>query len=419
MNMKSRSVWILTKYRVIFLMFSIVVLINCRGFRLLLPKSLHYIHMHIYRVCTILSIVIIYYENKRSQKHYRTTLIYLGNLIFLFLFPQWVYTTFIYNQTLVDFFLAVDQYFFLIWVIPLLYVFYRDRKIDKMISMLSILVTVGYVVLIINVILKNTFNISFFQIEEWNWRNGSIRIPDSSSFAALAMLYYWIRFLNTSKQSLLSCLIIGTGYIYVERSRAATIAILVSMLSVFLFKQRKSISKAYMWILTLAGIIVALFGGILSQYLSQFSLENNGASTSNRILELRFYLEKFVEHKFLGIGTLLNENLYSIMGISANGNMNYEDIGIFGMLGMVGIVGVTILYIIPLLRWGYILIKIRRKKELQQHFLLMLGLFVYIIVTSPTLIFLNYQRMPLLPFIWAIYEFVYAKYKESRAQLVS
>lgn len=94
-------------------------------------------------------------------------------------------------------------------------------------------------------------------------------------------------------------------------------------------------------------------------------------------------------------------------GIAYWQNHNYEDIGIIGFLGIAGIVGIIVIYIIPIMRMLFVLQSVKGKISSYSEYLMLIGMFCYIIVTSATLIIVNYQRMPCFAICIALFEYIY------------
>lgn len=401
---------IINKYHILVLLFSIVVVFNCRGFNFLLPERMQYLYLCIYKICTLCCIAS-FFSKKIKINVYRELIIYCSSLVFLFLLPEFIYTSMIYHQKLKDFIFAIDCYLFVFWSLPVMYIFCKDNSIEPFLNLMAMLVTIGFLSLIINVYFKNNFNFSFFNMKRWEFREGTIRIVDTSSFAAVVLLFYWKKILEGRKNYIIPCIILVLGYLYVDRTRAAMIALSASMYFMLIVKKSGTLSKCFWTFITFLGIFLMFEFHVIENLLYQFSPENNGASTINRLEELKFYWGKFLENKLFGIGTLTSENLYSAMNISAVGNMNYQDIGIVGLLGVIGGIGTLLVFIIPIIRWIKILFKMYNREKCSSDFIFLSGILLYIIATSPTLIIINYQRMPLYPICIALYEFYYYKIK--------
>lgn len=407
--MKNTPIHITTKLstcRVVIFFFGIMEILNCRGFRLLLPISVQQYTFHSYKICTFISIGIILFYCNKDIKLYKSTLKYIFSVLILCFLPQYFYTSAQYSQTLADYIEAVDQYIFIVWAIPILYVFKKKNGIQQLLEIMTTIINVGYSIILVQALLKNYFNFVFFNVEKWGLANGRIRMPDLSSFAILLLIFNWYKFLchTARKKNVFAIALIVAVTIYVDRGRVQILTMLLTLFLMLLFYNQKKVNKVFLWSITIISSAIALSSGLITTYLSQFTEANNGISTTNRLKELEFYLGKFTEHKFFGIGLVPEHNIYDLMGISSAGNMNPYDIGIFGSLGVLGL-GVIIIYGIVLVRWGIICKKTMSNSKYDKEGILLLGIFAHALLSSFTMIVLNYVRIPVFPFYIAIFEY--------------
>lgn len=392
---------IVTNYTFIYWLFALLFIINCRGVRLLLPVSLQYIHIQYYAVMTAFIMVSVLVDRTYHKSVYKPLFIYFFIVVSLVLIPQLLYTSIKYGQGIKDFWTNAYSFLFIVWAFPLLRVFDKDGGPDRLIRSLVRILIVGYLLILTNTFLVKYLGFSCFQFSNLETAGG--RLVDLSSFLPLALLYSWNQFLMKRKKELLTCFIFIITTVSVERTRANILAILACMFIMLLFSQREKISGILLWTATIAGGGAAIAGGLFTEFMAKFSLENNGNSTLFRLRAIEFYWNGFMNNKFLGIGLMHSSDIHKYLNVPTAilGSMNYEDIGILGMLGVLG-TGVIILYCIPMTAWGKTTYKLLKGKKLH-HEGLLLGLFVYLLLTSPTLLYLNFQRVPMFPFYIAIF----------------
>ena len=404
-------------YSIVAFVFFSMVFFNCKGFYLMLPINVQHIYTYIYYLCSIISLVVFIVVFKKNRELYNGTFKFIIATLFLFFLPQLIYTYFKYNQNVLDFARAANQYTFIIWTIPILYVFYKEEGYSKFIRLITNIVTIGYIIILINVLLKYLLNFSFFNIEKWNFtNNGTIRILNLSVIAPLTLIYNWNKIIEKKGkvENWISLIIVLVVTIIIEQTRMKIIITLITLFCMFLFKKRDKKSRMILFGLTASTVVLILITGIFNIFLSQFSESNNGISTLYRINELNFYLEKFDENKLFGIGLVPQTDIYDIYGISKYGDMNPNDIGIFGSLGLLGM-GVVIIFIFPLFRWWKIYRKVSKDSVNSKNSMLLLGILIYTLLSSTTLIILNYERIALYPFFIAIFEYHnYLLIKEKR-----
>lgn len=396
----------ITLYGIILFIFVCMAICNCKGFYLLLPLEYQEVYVYLYYLCTIVSVIFFITNYKKNFRLYSSTIKYILFTIFLFFIPQFLYTYIEYNQGVIGFFKASNQYIFIIWSIPILYLFYKDKGYHKVLNILTNILIVGYSIILINSVLKNYFDFSLFNVLKWSYKNGNVRLLNLSVLMPLVLLYNWNQIIteNAKKKNWFATILILTCIFYVEQTRFLMFTVIITMFLMYLFKKRNNINKIFLYFITIILLISAIGSGLVSSYIQQFSEENNGISTSYRMKEFDFYMGKFKENKIFGIGLIPQYRIYEEYGISNLGDMNPNDIGVFGSLGVLGM-GVFVLFILPMFRWLVISRKALNNPTTSKDGLLLIGLFIYLTISSATLIILNFERIALFPFCIAIFEY--------------
>lgn len=284
-----------------------------------------------------------------------------------------------------------------------------QRKANYKATIANITV-IGYISLIINAFMNNHFGFMLLKIsgDALAQKNGYIRIVDCAVFTPLVIAYLFSNsVVHNRKLDFFKMCIVLLGQIYVEKTRMGTIALLFMLIAMLLFSKKNKFSKILTWIFLILGGFFSIAGGMIDQILSKFSIQNNGNSTLYRLNEIQFYMSHFIENKLLGIGIISPEKIMNEYGIAYWQNHNYEDIGIIGFLGIAGIVGIIVIYIIPIIRMLFVLQSVKGKISSYSEYLMLIGMFCYIIVTSATLMIVNYQRMPCFAICIALFEYIY------------
>lgn len=397
---------IITMYSIITILFLLMIAFNNKGLYLIFPIGKQELFIYFYYACVFFSIFFIFNFYKKNPKLYKSTMSYILLSIFLFFIPQFIYTSVKYNLTINDYFTTAIKYFFIVWSFPILYLISKDNGYEKILKKINFVVILGYISILGNAILKNYFAFSLFKVMKWAIKDGKIRLLNLSAFMPLVLIYNWNKIINNEakKKNWISLIILLLVTVYVEQTRFQIIAIAATMALMYLFKKRKSMKNTLLYFITILLIILSLASGWAGNYISQFSEEKNGISTSYRMNELNFYLERFNKNKLFGIGLIPQDKIYSIYRISSYGDMNPDDIGIFGSLGVIGS-GVVLLFIIPMIRWFSISKKVLNTEGMSKDGTLLMGMFIYLLVSSITLFVLNFQRIPLFPFCIAIFEY--------------
>lgn len=393
-------------YDIFTFLFLIIFILNCKGFYLFLPLKLQSLFSYFYYICTFLSIFFALFIKKSNQEVYQSTLKYNLFLIAFFVIPQFLFTFSKYDQGIFSFFKNIYSYLFVFWTIPILYLFSKKNGYENLLNGMSKILLIGYLLIFINVFLQNTFHFSFFRVEDFAMRNDRIRLLNLSSFMPLVLLYHWNKILDgsKSKMSYILCFVLLVTTFYVEQTRMGILVLLGSMFFMFLFKKRDKSKKILISLFIVAVISFGLFGGYAKSYLSQFSLQNNGISTSARIKELRFFLGEFKSSPLFGIGVISPTSMYQFYNIPSYEIVNAEDIGIFGSFGTLGL-GVFLLFIFPMIRWWKVCKAVRHSDKYSTDGLLLTGVYFYLLFSSLTLFILNFQRIALFPFCIALFEY--------------
>ena len=399
----------LNKTTLICLLLYVIVIVSCRGYRFYLPQQYQYINMQIFGFFSVVSLIYFFILFKRIKKVDNYINKYMIILAGGFVIPQFLYTHSRYNQSLSAFYSAAQHYFFLIWIIPLFYLLLNSNS-EKVLDTIANITVIGYISLIINAFMNNHFGFMLLKIsgDALAQKNGYIRIVDCAVFTPLVIAYLFSNsVVHNRKLDFFKMCIVLLGQIYVEKTRMGTIALLFMLIAMLLFSKKNKFSKILTWIFLILGGFFSIAGGMIDQILSKFSIQNNGNSTLYRLNEIQFYMSHFIENKLLGIGIISPEKIMNEYGIAYWQNHNYEDIGIIGFLGIAGIVGIIVIYIIPIMRMLFVLQSVKGKISSYSEYLMLIGMFCYIIVTSATLIIVNYQRMPCFAICIALFEYIY------------
>lgn len=399
-------------YRIFETLFLITLFLSCKGYYYIFPLRFQKLYTILYYLLTIVSTLLLITCIKKEYKNYRWIFKYLVVILVFFLFPQFIYTFYKYNQGIIEFLKASVRYFFFIWSVPLLYIMKEEKKLDCFLKKCSLVLFIGYFSVFINVFLKSHYSFTFFHLENWNMRKGNFRILDISPFTPIIILYNWYKILNHSANKFNYMVVIFILFvtIYIEQTRMLIIIYLFTLIIMFLLKKRETMNKIVLNFFIVICCLICISCGVFNNFFSQFSIENNGVSTVYRINELKFYIERFNDNKLFGIGILPQEQVYEIYNISSSGNMNPDDIGIFGSLGLIGF-GNVIVFLFPLLHFIKIYFNLKRNNK-NNCIILLGGIIIYMISSSFTLFIFNFQRIALFPIFISIFEycnFLYGK----------
>ena len=154
-------------------------------------------------------------------------------------------------------------------------------------------------------------------------------------------------------------------------------------------------------------IIAFLCSPYFRSFIMSFStdLSNSlGKSTRIRLLELKYYISIFLNNPLLGFGNIpYNIGLNEIV-CGPDKMFWMEDVGFFGLIARFGLGG-FLMYGSLIIRQIYILYRIKQVDN--SLYSLLVGFFVFTILSSATVIILDTTRMLLFPIILATFEFLY------------
>ena len=204
---------------------------------------------------------------------------------------------------------------------------------------------------------------------------------------------------NNIKKSNILSLIVGTIYIiYVSKTRGYLIALTICILSMIYFYKRGFISKIY------TTVIVILVGAIIINLpiISKYNdlKENDYGSSITRQNAINFYVNQIRNKPLFGMGIIntvnKNDENYSIVR-GPYGKFYRDDVGIIGFTNEFGILGLILFLNIMVISFN--IIKINFKDKSIYNNIEKVGLFTFLIITTPTLIAMNAERIVYLPFI--------------------
>lgn len=189
--------------------------------------------------------------------------------------------------------------------------------------------------------------------------------------------------------------------IFIQKTRVALICTVVSCIFMIFIKFRKHAIKLFIVLLMLLGGYYFVSNTeIYQQYLGSYTNVDQSASTTIRAEEQSYYLNQFYEHPFIGMGFVSgypNDSTYNILR-GGGGYFYREDVGVIGLINMLGLIG---------LMWFFLMfIKIcvllySSRKHIDNHYELV-GVLVFFILTSSTLIVTDPQRIIALPIFLSV-----------------
>lgn len=335
-------------------------------------------------------------------------------LTLVLIIPQSIYA-FSQGETLEGYIDVIRGIINVLLAVPVFKLFLRKGGMKSTLDMITILTTITLGLLLINSFALNNFSLQVFPFDYYQMpdiRRGSwIRIYLISDFTAFVAIYSFCRLLKKETRTvwyLLSLVICLGSAIYVEQSRMAYMAIIVSCIIAYTRILKKWRPVFYF----IAGIllIIGMFGGWFDAFFNSFSINNDGLgiSTKIRINEFQYAITLISEHPILGTG-MVSDYLFDVVNNGFRFEFNHTDIGILGSVTYIGLVGTFVLFIRPYIRLIKTLTQFPVIKQNSFEFCFALGLIVYITITSMTILVTDNARIFVWPFIIAVFEFMRIK----------
>lgn len=370
----------------------------------------------------------VYYFEKYRKRNiglYNRLFLYAGICLLTWIVLI-IYSVFMYpNQPLrlTVGFHATFLYIFL--SIPCITLFLLEGDRNTIFTIMNIVACVWYLLLIYQHIVYNNSSQIVFNFQELLSsttraleREHGIRIS-LKSLGNIMILYNFDNFFNKKtmgKWRLCSLAAFVMGMyclIMVQQTRAMIFVVLCALAVIAVFGAKNLNKKVIVFAVGIVLIAILFYSGVITDFLHSFSLQESNAErlgTSIRLRALVYYMQCFLSRPFLGNG-FTSDYYYPEIQHGSSGECFYSDVGIIGLFGEVGLTAL-IFYIYPLWR----VIKTSRlayKKRLQTEYSFLIGLAVYLIVSSATLIITATNMMVAFPVIIAYAEYSYEKLKSS------
>lgn len=191
----------------------------------------------------------------------------------------------------------------------------------------------------------------------------------------------------------------------VQRTRMATLCIGLCILIIVLLDQNYSISLLRKLLVIASIIVVLVSSDIISRFISSFdSAGIYAASTNVRLYAISYYWSYFMEHPIFGFACV-SPDVYGSVIFGPLGRAYTSDVGIIAQFAKAGIM-TLFLYIIPMARIGYIIHRIKVNAN-SFDYVFLLVTYIYLIITSATLIVLDRGRIIMWPIVLALFEYCY------------
>lgn len=340
---------------------------------------------------------------------------FLPDIIFfivLYIF-EIIYSHILYNQSFFDGFRASHFYIVVLFYFVYAYVFRKTKDITKIQCFIICITLILSVLYLIQFYLYN-FNIIFLNVDMSKMRFNTIRIYENGDILVFSIIIAFSNLIKAGTRKkykiiLFANILFGVlNLILVIKWRIGIVATIVAIVTIIVIKYKQSFLKLVIsTILTIIILVISLNTTVMKDYLNSFN--NEDVSINARQFEINFYLSQLKEYPLFGVGFIrVEENQFNNLSKLVNGNDYFtyykDDVGFIGFINTFGIIG-GIWYIVLIMKCLYVIIKNKRKKMDESYELI--GIFIYLVLTSNSAIIMNAQRIMILPIILSIFDYAY------------
>lgn len=385
-------------YKTLTITFTILVMLSATQFFFITQE-----HYQLIAYISVFSCIFLFVKLKEEEHFLFSYVLFFLLLIFL---TEIVITVYRYNLSPLDVFyrnsylMILCSYFLFAYLIRI----FNRATLLNILMLFSLGITI---LLFVQYFLFNRYGL-FIYINRLDYRFGHLRLTQGEGLINIMVVVAFGHLLNNTKEKFLPLLTFLLGFLellLIQKTRMAILCVLLSCLFMLFIKIMKNKS---MLILFLVGIgvltLVYKSSSLLSQYVN--SVSSNDLSYTARNYEMDYYIDQFKDHKIFGMG-FPEDNSSLVRGIF--GYYYKDDVGIVGFLNTFGIIGV-LWYAVLLLQCVYHIIRGFISKTINNH-LEVLGLFLFVAVTSGTLIITDPQRIIGLAIILALVDSLYCDTK--------
>jgi hypothetical protein len=306
---------------------------------------------------------------------------------------------------------VVAQYLLVIWTIPL-FSFMNNKNSDYALLAVINALSVLWCVLILTQSLVFTITgremFRFIQAMTTGVRDERLRIT-TGPFADFSLLYSFWRFYvrrDNHKLCYFGCFIVlFASNVIVSQSRAQLVAVVISLCVLALLDKNRGYRVLRKVFFVAIILLFFVFTSYVQNYL-QSIFTRYSISVTSRLYGYQYYWSVFLENPMFGFG-LLKMQTYNKILRGSLGIASMDDVGMVGQLAVLGVFS----FIIVIGAYIHLakLILIAKSKNCRETGF-MIGIYVYLLFTSFTLIIFDQQRICLLPVIISLFEY-YSTYR--------
>lgn len=337
------------------------------------------------------------------------SMLYLVDIIALFLYSKSQYPAQGFGGT----FAMAYYYLGLLIVFPILYVMQKSEKPEQFIETLNKFAIILIGLLLIQGIVYSfsgkVFLSEILNADDIMMRNGRIRIG-MTLLGNISVIYNFSNIVDKKAKSIhFIGFIMGFACVFlVQMTRMYELAIVGALIAIYITSSERNNKILRIVIVSIIAIYIIFGTGIINSFISSFDVNGDlGAGTRVRIEAIEYFMSFVQKNPFFGMG-FVHQNYYSRVLYGITGNYYLSDVGIIGLLTECGL-GMILLYIVFCIRMIYI---IRKLRDQQKSFLV--GLCVFTLLCTPTLVIWGRRSIIYVGLIMAIFEYSFYSYVADR-----
>lgn len=343
-----------------------------------------------------------------ALKPYRNFINFYILLMVMFIAIMIIYSYSKYAQGPIDLFNCFRSFLYLFLISPLLFII--DRFGDE--KFIKFLVWSVLIILFINFAVAVLYNFTgrlLLDKVKFGIRYNRLRCTVPTAFGvSVSYVGYKIFEEKLQKNKLKWGCVLGFIILYLVytcMTRALTIAVCVTLLTMYLLRPRAKTNQVIVWVMVLTLAVILVASGAFSHIIASFSETNEetGNSTLARQLAREYFTTYTDKNPVFSMGFVCPSTDYHYkIFFGPNGTCCFDDLGVMNMWYHFGITGIIFSGTL-LLRLIYLFIKIYYINKSSRR-VFFAGMTAYLAATQVSLCAFDGQRIFTLVCMWALFE---------------
>lgn len=302
---------------------------------------------------------------------------------------------------------VVSQYLLIIWTVPVFYIMKKDDTEFKVLDVVCIISVVWCCLVLMQSIYYSYSGRALFSfiermgagVREENLRISVGPFVNFSIIYCFWRVYFWK--IRHNIWYLISLIVLVLANIFVQQSRAGTIAIVLTMIAMILMETNNKYSIVKKGVIATGITLFAVVSNFIQNYILAVFTKYE-ISVTARTYAYEYFWSIFKSNPVFGFGFVKSSSAYNSI-LHGPLNLAYtDDVGFVGQLAVLGSFSIIVMFGI----YAILLKQIIRIKKITGCWdCLLIGVYVYLITSSFTLIIFDQQRICLLPIIIALFEY--------------